>query len=501
MWERKIGLAILLSIAVVAIFATPAQATFPGFNGRIAQNGINLVYPNGRDPIGLSYGDDSEPSWSSDGTKVVVERFTTDEDPPNGYILNANGSGETLLSNAMVDPSWSPDSTKVVFRNRTFPNGIAVINADGTGRTVLVADQIGNWNIQPAWSPDGQKIVFVRCQPAGGSNCDIYTMNPDGTGLTNITNNGLGNRLPSWSPDASKIAFQRGSSPSGIWVMDATGANPTQIGSGFNPVWSPDGQQIAFASCGGSLFCSVHLMHADGSGDRLVFPRTYGSLDWEPCAAPCPPPPLPPYDTPIATPYFSVPLVPNFRQTISNTQCTARGGTASTHGAPLALQSCNPPGYVPGTIAHLRNDPNQGVSYANFYPRYGDLTPGDTADLFMEGNVGDVRTAAGTDYTQSVTVITKLRITDTDNGAASTDPGTVADFDFSLPVFCFALAGPAGGRCSYGTGADAVTPGMIKERKDMVLQIFRVRVNDSGADGVRGNADDRTFATQGIYIR
>jgi hypothetical protein len=33
-----------------------------------------------------------------------------------------------------------------------------------------------------------------------------------------------------------------------------------------------------------------------------------------------------------------------------------------------------------------------------------------------------------------------------------------------------------------------------------VVQVFRVRVNDSGADGVRGNADDVLFAQQGIYI-
>jgi hypothetical protein len=32
------------------------------------------------------------------------------------------------------------------------------------------------------------------------------------------------------------------------------------------------------------------------------------------------------------------------------------------------------------------------------------------------------------------------------------------------------------------------------------LQVFRLRLNDSGPNGVRGDSDDRLFATEGIYI-
>jgi hypothetical protein len=492
---------LVLSLAALLFTVPSAHAAFQGFNGKIALNGLNLVYPNGRGYIGLNpFGEDAEPNWSPDGTKLVAERFVDDETPPNGFIINADGSGVTFIDTRMADPAWAPDGARVVFRTLSFPNGIAVINANGTGRTVLVADQIGNWNINPAWSPDGQKIAFARCQPAGGSNCDIYTMNPDGTSLTNITNNGQGNARPSWSPDAGKIAFQRGSSPAGIWVMDANGGNPTQIGVGSSPAWSPDGQQVAYTLCTSST-CQLRRMNADGSNDRIVFPGASGPIDWQPCAVPCPPPPPPPYDTPLGSRSLRLALVPNFRQTISGTQCSARGGVASTHGSPLALPSCNPPGYVPGTVAHLRNDPNYGQSYATLATHFGDLAPGDTADIAMYGDISDVRTAAGTEYTQNVSVVTKLRITDSYNGSSLTDPGTVTDFDFSLPVSCLATpTSPAGGRCTYGTGASAVTPGLIQESKDTVVQVFRVRVNDSGADGVRGNADDRTFSTEGIFI-
>jgi hypothetical protein len=33
-----------------------------------------------------------------------------------------------------------------------------------------------------------------------------------------------------------------------------------------------------------------------------------------------------------------------------------------------------------------------------------------------------------------------------------------------------------------------------------VLQVFRLRLNDSGSNGIRGDSDDRLFATEGIYI-
>src|SRR5205814_6836717 len=54
------------------------------------------------------------------------------------------------------------------------------------------------------------------------------------------------------------------------------------------------------------------------------------------------------YDTPYSASTIHASLVPMLRQTISTTQCQARGGAVSTHGAPLSLPSCNPPGYVPG---------------------------------------------------------------------------------------------------------------------------------------------------------
>jgi WD40-like Beta Propeller Repeat len=50
----------------------------------------------------------------------------------------------------------------------------------------------------PAWSPDGQKIIFARFSAATGDR-DIFTVNADGSGLSQITDTpSLSEGLPDW---------------------------------------------------------------------------------------------------------------------------------------------------------------------------------------------------------------------------------------------------------------------------------------------------------------
>ena len=65
------------------------------------------------------------------------------------------------------------------------------MNADGTGQTNLTNN--GADDSTPAWSPDGTKIAFASNRDG---NCEIYVMNADGTGQTNLTNNGAYDYAP-----------------------------------------------------------------------------------------------------------------------------------------------------------------------------------------------------------------------------------------------------------------------------------------------------------------
>lgn len=152
-------------------------------------------------------------------------------------------------------------------RTTYFTSGSAVstvlsANADGTGETTLApALTPPIFNGAPAWSPDGSKVAYT-------SDSEIWSMNADGTGKVNLTNNSFtfieGNA--SWSA-SGKIAYERDGQ---IWTMNADGSGQGLFSfitqpSPAGPAWSPDGTKLAFASDG-----DIWVINADGTGERRV---------------------------------------------------------------------------------------------------------------------------------------------------------------------------------------------------------------------------------------
>jgi Tol biopolymer transport system component len=177
--------------------------------------------------------------------------------------VNADGMEEPkrLTNNAVsgvrdLDPTWSPDGTKIAFPSYRDNGGrdseIYVMDADGTNQTRLTYDS-NDLRVpsDPDWSPDGKKIAFYSYS-AGVYRSEIYTMNPDGTALENLTNTPDREEFgPRWSPDSAKIAYY--DSGEDIWVMNSDGTKQTNLtntthGKERGPAWSPDGLQIAFST-------------------------------------------------------------------------------------------------------------------------------------------------------------------------------------------------------------------------------------------------------------
>lgn len=215
------------------------------------------------------------------------------------FAINPDGTGMTFLvddyGNTGTDgPSWSPDGRQLAFSsNRPLAYGypgsraIYVINADGSGLTRLTNSPASAY--WPAWSPDGEKIAFAQYTPEGPS--AVYTMNVDGSGVTRLTNQPQDESKPTWSPDGARIAFVRGDSISDIFVMNADGSNQQRLTDGQFPVatpaWSPDGSRIAYArapASGSNPAFHIHVMNADGSNVRQL---TNGpAMDWCPTWSP-----------------------------------------------------------------------------------------------------------------------------------------------------------------------------------------------------------------------
>src|SRR5207247_6756715 len=99
-----------------------------------------------------------------------------------------------------------------------------------------------------------------------------------------------------------------------------------------------------------------------------------------------------------------------------------------------------------------------------------------------------------------LTAVTRLRFTDKANGYDGL-PATATEYDFRVPIDCSSTPDPSvGSTCSANTTANALMPGLVQEQRQTIVQAFRVRIDDAGANGVRGDSDDRIFATQGAFI-
>ena len=113
----------------------------------------------------------------------------------------------------------------------------------------------------------------------------IYTVNPDGTGLAQLTHEPaprIAARWPNWSPDGSRILFVRFNPSNGagrIWIMNANGTGQHQLTSDapgyrdYQPKYTPDGKRIVFTRCApGDGLCAIWIMRANGTGRRLLVP-------------------------------------------------------------------------------------------------------------------------------------------------------------------------------------------------------------------------------------
>src|SRR5256885_16405756 len=99
--------------------------------------------------------------------------------------MNADGSALTQLADRSFDPRWSPTGQRIAFTSTRDGNPeIYVMNADGSAQTRLTNNPGADAN--PSWSPDGQRIALETTRDGAS---EIYVMNADGSQLTNVTNN------------------------------------------------------------------------------------------------------------------------------------------------------------------------------------------------------------------------------------------------------------------------------------------------------------------------
>jgi hypothetical protein len=378
--------------------------------------------------------------------------------------------------------------------------------------------------------PDGANRAQVSVRPSGGDFGPAQAISNPGDNILHpeIAMDPQGDAVVVWAVDVPNPGFDRVQAsyrPAG----DATSfGSPETLsadgGNGFDPDISMDDQgnaqviwargrvvQSSFRPAGGYSFgppatisSSIGTLvqgyepqiAAESNGNAVaVWSRIDNSVNLIQAAERR----APSYEEPQSATNLQVSLVPVFRQ------CGAGANTPTgAHSPPLSVGSC-PPATTPGAVAHVGAN---GVGSAQLTAIPGDFTTAaNEADFSILVSATDIRsgTRTGPDYNPNaggpdLTYNARLRITDSNNGAFPVDEGTTTDLDFPVPVDCSTTVGPDGSNCTTNTTADAVSPGTVIEGKDMIVQIFRVRLSDAGANGIQGDSDDKLFQQQGFFV-
>ncbi|MBW7881689.1 MAG: SH3 domain-containing protein [Caldilineaceae bacterium] len=164
-----------------------------------------------------------------------LDKLVSSEDRielPNYGISRINASGKEFRDLNALDSAQAPDWNEdgIVYQSKA---GVEVTadTPDGQTRSVLH----DKWDWDPDWQPNGGRVVF---QSREGPHWEIWSMNPDGSGLVALTKpeTTLVDQLPSnvspaWSPDGKYVVYvsnrdeNEDAGPWRLWVMNADGSN------------------------------------------------------------------------------------------------------------------------------------------------------------------------------------------------------------------------------------------------------------------------------------
>ncbi len=267
------------------------------------------------------------PQWSPDSTKIAYATATDAQiwvydwfAGTNTKIFDGDDYGGMYYA---AEPAWSPDGKRILFHGQTTYNNphIAMINADGSGRRIIVPIE-GGYVSGTSWCPTGTAFVYSIRNSGASFSHDLWIYDFTSTG--DITN-GVNHRLtagagsesttknyPDWTP-SGKILFTWGHN---LAIIDP-GRSPNWVGpisspsdphvtfltndAGYPsivysyPSWSPDLSQVVYADeSAATATYDLWIIDAHPGGSRYpVMTTPYGESypDWG-NPTPQPPPPL-----------------------------------------------------------------------------------------------------------------------------------------------------------------------------------------------------------------
>lgn len=235
------------------------------------------------------------PSWSPDGTRLLVSRIDHPEHAVEGdpcgffvnlgdpgtrlYLTDATGSAPQLVDTGCVDPCvsefdgvFSSDGRRILFvrvidvpdpsatgiAGKPAPKmqvGVLATMDLATGRVTELAHLPGGpW---ASWSPDRTRIVYGRDSLGPPNSSPLFppvtvviVADADGGNARQVSPSGWESLSAGWSPDGSLILFQRNRytatrAYNDIYTVRPDGSDLRQLttdGISSNPAWGVDGR-------------------------------------------------------------------------------------------------------------------------------------------------------------------------------------------------------------------------------------------------------------------
>ena len=188
-------------------------------------------------------------NWSPDGTRLACDGFGLTDGGLDGIytIRSSDGGG---LQRVTSDPNgedcpgnYSPDGKRIVFlraNDTTF--ALFTTKVDGSGQRQITPNSSDQFSLNfdcGSWSPQANEILFSAHVPSD-QRSTVWMVHSDGTGLQQVPIPGCGGAISdqttigcfgaNWSPDGSKIVFIRRSAGQGdIYTVDPDGSHLTEV--------------------------------------------------------------------------------------------------------------------------------------------------------------------------------------------------------------------------------------------------------------------------------
>jgi len=260
----------------------------------------------------------ADPALSRDGSRITYiawsgfgQTNSSAYDVSTKGVAGADSQRVSALLGQESSPSWSSDGQSIYFFSTASPAGIyrqPIASSPLAPTRVLTSDA------EPCFIlPDSPVSASATGRLAFSCASTVQTVNTDGserrTLISRTSPPGFAEAFyaPTWSPDAQWLAFLRvfqdptsAASPVmlvvGVVRADGSDARTvTSVNSGpivqtighnnLSLAWSPDGSRLAFNVMAGGLTSHIHVVNIDGTGLVQVTTRTGThdhSLTWVP---------------------------------------------------------------------------------------------------------------------------------------------------------------------------------------------------------------------------